>query len=389
MSERFAAGRVAVKPAVAARQRTCARCLRSAFLTAALALFTTSCGATVDLEGRTAEDFYDGVRLDVIVPFGPGGGTDTWARLIAPFLQRELGPGSSVQIINIAGATSVAGGNDFAMRRRPDGRTAFISGGSTFFAYLLGEPMVRFDFREMRAIVSSPAGGVVFIRPDMGIRSAAELRDVQERLIYGGISAAGNDLLPLLAFELLGLDILPILGYGSKGTTRIAFEQGETNIEYQTAPAYRSNVVPLVEQGLAVPLFSFGLLNEAGDVVRDPVVPDLPTVLEVYRSLNGRDPSGPAWEAYRAVLAAGIEMQKVLWLHGDAPEAAVEALRAAARKVIADPDFREEASRRMGDYPFHVGEEVERLFSLAVDIPPEAKEWLTELLRTRYGINRL
>jgi hypothetical protein len=325
----------------------------------------------------------------VIVPFGPGGGTDTWARLVAPFLQRELGPGSSVQIINIAGATSIAGANDFALRRRPDGRTALVSAGSTFFAYLLGEPMVRYDYREMRAIVSSPAGGVVFVRPELGITSAAGLREIRERLIYGGISAAGNDLLALLAFELLELDFLPVLGYGSKGATRIAFQQGETNIEYQTSPAYRSSVVPLVEQGLAVPLFSFGLLDEKGEVVRDPLTPDLPTVFEVYRLLNGSDPSGPAREAYRSMLAAGIEMQKSIWMHGDAPDAAVEALRAAARRVIADPEFRAQVSRRMGDYPFYVGEEVEELFRVAVDIPPEATVWLTELLRTRYGLDRL
>ncbi len=361
----------------------------SAWIVAALALALTSCEGAADLEGRTAEEFYDGVRLDVIVPFGPGGGTDTWARLVASFLQQELGPGSSVQIINIAGASSIAGANDFALRRRPDGRTALVSAGTTFFAYLLGEPMVRFDYRNMRAILSSPAGGVVFIRPELGIGSAAALRDLQEQVVYGGISATGNDLLALLAFELLELDFLPVLGYGTKGASRIAFEQGETNIEYQTSPAYRSNVVPLVERGLAVPLFSFGLLNSAGEVVRDPVFPDLPTVFEVYRSLNGQDPSGPAWDAYRAMLAAGIEMQKSLWMHQDAPEASVEALRAAARRVIVNPEFLEQATQRMGDYPFYVGEDVEDLFRLAVEIPPEAMDWLTELLRVRYGLDRM
>jgi len=358
-------------------------------LLGAVALTSAACAGAADLEGRTAENFYEGVRLDVIVPFGPGGGTDTWARLIAPYLQRELGPGAAVQIINIAGATSIAGANDFALRRRPDGRTALVSAGSTFFAYLLGEPMVRYDYRRMRAILSSPAGGVVFIRPDMGIRSPAELRQVQGRLIYGGISAAGNDLLALLSFEILGLEFLPILGYGSKGATRIAFEQGETTIEYQTSPAYRSSVLPLVEQGLAVPLFSFGVLDGDGAIVRDPVFPDMPTVLEVYRMLNGTEPSGPAWQAYLAMLSAGIEMQKGLWMHGDAPEAAVEALRAAARRVIVDPEFLALVTRRMGNYPFYVGEEVERQYRLAEEIPPDAKAWLTELLRTRYGHERL
>jgi hypothetical protein len=124
-------------------------------------------------------------------------------------------------------------------------------------------------------------------------------------------------------------------------------------------------------------------------VDRDPVVPELPTVAEAYAELHGRPPGGPAWEAYRAALAAGIEMQKVLCLHQEAPEAAVEALRAAAGRMIEDPEFRAEASRRMGDYPFYVGEQVEQLFATAADVPPEAMGWLRDLLRTRFGIDRL
>lgn len=355
-----------------------------------LSIFSASCewgereGA---LAGRSAEDFYDGVRLDIIVPFGLGGGTDTWARMIAPYLQRELGQGSSIQIINIPGASSIAGANDFAVRRSRGGRTALVSAGSTFFAYLLGEPMVQYDFRDFTAILSSPVGGVVFIRPEMGIHRPVDLLQPRERLVYGGIAASGNDLLPLLAFELLGLEVLPVLGYGSKGSTRIAFEQGETNIEYQTAPAYRSNVVPLVDEGLAVPLFSFGLMDARGEVVRDPVVPDLPTLVEFYEQMHGSPPSGPAWEAYRAALIAGIEMQKVLWLHGEAPPQAAEALRRAAARVVQDPEFLATLARRMGDYPFYVGDEVEQLFREAVDISPETLAWLHDLLRDRFGID--
>jgi tripartite-type tricarboxylate transporter receptor subunit TctC len=334
-------------------------------------------------------DFYAGETLEVIVPFGPGGGSDTWTRMIVPFLQQHLGEGARVQVVNIPGASSVAGTNDFALRRRPDGLTALVSAGTTYLVYLMGEPMVRYDFGDFSPILASAVGGVVFVSPDLGIASASQLRDSPEPLVYGGISATGNDILPLLSFELLRLDVKAILGYASKGASRVAFEQGETNIEYQTMPAYLSNVTPLVADGSAVPLFSFGVLSETGEVVRDPAVPDLPTVREVYQDLFAREPSGVEWEGYKVVLAAGVAMAKVLWLHDEAPEEAIQALRNAARQVVADPEFQEVARREVGGYPFHVGEEAGRAASTAARIAPTTLNWLKALLRDKYDIDRL
>jgi len=339
---------------------------------------------------RTSDEaFYIRNRLEVIVPYGPGGGADTWTRMVVPHLQRLLGPGAAIQVINIPGAASVAGANDFALRRRPDGRTALVSSQSTFLGFMLGEPMVRYDFADFAPILASPGGGVVFARPDVGARTAADLGRTSERLVYGGISAAGMDLLPILTFELLGLDVQSILGYSTKGTTRLAFEQGETNVEYQTMPAYLTNVVPMVERGDAVPLYSFGILDENNEVIRDPAVPNLPTIREAYLEIHGREPDGAIWSAYRSVLAAAVSMAKVLWLHGDAPTNAIDELRAAARSMLADSAFVAQARREIGDYEFLVGEQVNAQRDIASQMPQDAREWIADFLRERFDIDRL
>lgn len=341
-----------------------------------------------DPDDSAPGDFYEGRTLEIIVPFGPGGGTDTWTRMMAPHLQERLGRGSAVQVVNLAGATSVAGANDFALRRRHDGLTALVSSGSTFFPFLVGEPMVRYDFADFRAIVASPVGYVIFVSPDLDVTEATDLVSLDIPLVFGGISATGNDLVMLVAFEVLHLHPQTILGYSTRGETRIAFERGETNIEYQTLPAYQASVVPLVEAGAAVPLFTFGLLDEDGQVVRDPVVPDLPSLREVYVAAYGTEPSGVEWDAYKAVLAASVAVQKVMWLHGDAPEAAIRDLREAAAKLVQDTSFLRIAYAEVGDYPFYVGETAQRLFSSAMNVPPESLLWLKSLLRTKYGVTR-
>ena len=351
------------------------------------ALVLIGCGSNDTASDR--ELFYARNTLEVIVPYGPGGGADTWARMVVPHLQRALGEGAAIQVVNIPGASSVAGANDFALRRRADGRTALVSSQSTFLGFMLGEPMVRYDFADFAPIVASPGGGVVFARPGLGVRNASDLVNAREQLVYGGISAAGMDLLPILTFELLGLDVRSILGYSTKGATRLAFEQDETNIEYQTMPAYLTNVIPMVERNSAVPLYSFGILDESGAVVRDPAVPHLPTIREAFVEVHGREPDGAIWNAYRSVLAAAVSMAKVLWLHGDAPSGAIDQLREAARSMLSDSAFVAQAMREIGDYEFLVGEPINAQRDVAAQMPREAREWIGNFLREEFDIDRL
>ena len=62
----------------------------------------------------------DGRRLELIVPYPPGGGNDIGARALAPLLERELG--MAVVVLNRPGAGSQIGMAQVA-RARPDGLT--------------------------------------------------------------------------------------------------------------------------------------------------------------------------------------------------------------------------------------------------------------------------
>ena len=128
---------------------------------------------------------------------------------------------------------------------------------------------------------------------------------------------------------MLGLDVKAVFGYKGRGAGRVAFEQGEVNIDYQTSTAYIKNVRPLVKQGLAVPLMTWGILDDEGNVVRDPLEPDLPCFPEVYEMVHGKKPSGPAWEAWKAYYIAGFAVQKGMWLPEKTPKDVVETYRAA------------------------------------------------------------
>jgi tripartite-type tricarboxylate transporter receptor subunit TctC len=333
-----------------------------------------------------AADF-TGETVEWIIPFGEGGGSDVWARFLAPYLGKHLPGQPTVVVRNQPGGGSTTGTNMFAQRARPDGLTILGTSGSTQFPYLLDDPRVQYEYADWDVVLASPTGGVAYVASDLGVSSAADLEKLQGvELKYGSQGATSLDLVPLLAFEIAGLDVQAVMGMQGRGEGRLAFERGEANIDYQTSSAYLTNVVPLVEEGKAVPLFSWGALDEEGNLVRDPAFPDLPHFAEAYEMAFGEPPSGSAFDAWKAFFAAGFPVQKMVFLPKDTPEDIVQAYREAFEKAVADPELQAGKEAVLGAYEQATGEAAVRQAQLATTVDPEAKAWVRNWLEEEFDV---
>ncbi len=349
---------------------------------AALIIALALCAPTVN-----AEVDFKGEQITWIIPFKVGGGSDVWSRLYAPFFQKYLPGNPIVAVKNMPGGGSITGGNHFHTRvRGDDGLTVFGSSGSTSFPYLLGNSKVKYDFAQYHIVFASPTGGVAYIKPEMGVSSAADLKGFDKELSYASQGATSLDIVPLLAFDMLGLNVKAIFGYKGRGGGRVAFEQGEVNIDYQTTTAYIKNVRPLVDQKLAIPLMTWGILDDDGNVVRDPVEPDLPCFPEVYEMVHGKKPSGQAWNAWKAFMIAGFGVQKAMWLPEKTKEEVVVAYREAAAKVIMDPEFQAVVEKSLGGYPQLAGEKARKAFEQVLGVSKEDKAWVIQWIKDNYGV---
>ncbi len=340
---------------------------------------TAAPAQAVDLAGET---------IEWIIPFSEGGGSDRWARFYAPLLSEAL-PGQPVVVVkNMPGAGSTKGANYFAERAEADGLTILGTSGSTQFPYLLDDPRVKFDYADWEVVLASATGGVAYLPPDLGERwqddRAALIADTY--FIYGSQGATRLDLVPLLAFEMLGMQVDAVFGLKGRGDGRLMFERGEANIDYQTSSAYLANVVPLVDDGQAVPIMTWGSLDADGTIVRDPTFPDIPTFKEVCEATEGCETVGPAWEAWKAFFIAGFAAQKMVFLPGGASQDMVDTFTNAFRAVTERPDFADISARRLGVYPQATGASAETFKRLATDVPAEARAWIKAWLKDRYGV---
>lgn len=333
-----------------------------------------------------AEVSFAGKTIEYLIPFSPGGGSDTWARFNAPLLSKYLPGNPTVVVVNEPGGGSTKGANLFAARAKPDGLTILGTSGSTQFPYLLGDPRVRYEYKDWEIAWAAPTGGVVYTTPKTGVTSAAEIGKLKGRkLVYASQGATSLDLVPLLGFRLMGLDVQHVFGFKGRGDGRLAFERGEVNIDYQTSSAYLKNVQPLVDAGEAVPLFSWGVLNEAGEIVRDPTFPDLPHFAEAYETLTGQAPSGPDFEAYVAFFTAGFPAQKMVFLPKGTDPEIVAAFAQAIEAMKQDPDYLANVGSVLGAYGQVTGAAARALFDKGTTISPELRARVVSMLETDYN----
>lgn len=339
------------------------------------------------LQRARAAEFYAGKSIEIVVPFAEGGVADVGSRFVAPFLSENLPGNPSVSVRNLGGGGSILGANYFEENARGDGEMVLMTTSSTAFPYMFGQQGVAYELSNKRVGLALPIGPVVYGSPALGLNSAADLANARG-MIYGGIGATGSDLPVLLAFELLELDLNAVLGFQGRGPVRLAFERGETNLDFQFTAVYLTQVQALVEAGQAVPLMTGGVAGADGRFTeRDPVVSDLPSVYEVYVEIFGREPEGPVWEAYQSTAALTFQYGLTGWMHQDTPQEALDAFSAAVAAINQSPTFQARSAEVTGGYSLIDGQSAEGNIKTALDLPEEVEAYLRGLLTDKYGVS--
>ena len=88
-------------------------------------------------------DFYRGKTVTIYVGFGPGGGYDAYAQLLAPHIRRHIPGEPSVIVKHMPGAGSLALLNYLWSVAAPDGTSFGIPASSAVFAPLIGSPQEK------------------------------------------------------------------------------------------------------------------------------------------------------------------------------------------------------------------------------------------------------
>lgn len=323
--------------------------------------------------------------IDVVVPYATGGGTDAWARFIAPYFAEVLGDVDRYQIENVTGGESVTGTNAYVDSGVANGEYLLVSSGTTYFNGILEQDNVRYDFTEMVPLVLHGTGAMMYSNAQSGITSMEDLLERGTEATFGGISAAGLDLIPVLAIEVLRGEVSSVYGFEGNGPIRLALARGEIDVAFDTTSTYLGQIASEVEAGEAHPLFSVGILDDDEQVVRDPAMPEIPTLEEIYRDLHGEDPSGPAYEAYQAFVTSGFFYQKGFWSNPGTQDELQDIYAEAVEALNGDEQFLEEAAGALGGYELMPGRGNAEVFQDSLTISEETLDFTKTFLTEEHG----
>jgi len=312
-------------------------------------IITTSSALAVDYSGKT---------VTIWIPFKAGGGSDTWARAIGPAFSKNLPGNPTVVVKNVTDGKAIGASNKYFAEhgKDKDGSVVFGTSGSVQLPFIFKDERVRYQYKNMVPIFASGTGGVVYVRKDMGVTDIIKDFDKLKgsKLVYGSQGKTSLDAVPILAFDMLGLDVNVVYGMKGRKAGRAAILRGETTIDYQTTASYLKHVKPLVEKGEMVPLMTLGSVIN-GQIKRDPNFPNLPSFSEVYDKVI-KNKNKEAFDAWQVLFNAGFATQKFIVLPKSASDNVVTAWIKASGQIVNDLDTMKIINKKLGKYDQIIGE---------------------------------
>lgn len=166
--------------------------------------------------------------LRLIVGMPPGGGVDTYARLVQRHLPKYLPGSPPIVVQNMPGAGSLRSVIALANSWQ-DETTSIATFSSSLIADAITDPdRVKVDFRSFAFLANvAEDSRVCFVRANSGIRTLDELFD-RKALNFGATApgTSGNVDTAMLK-NLFQIRINPVLGYAGSADKRLALERGE------------------------------------------------------------------------------------------------------------------------------------------------------------------
>ena len=251
--------------------------------------------------------------IHIVVPYGPGGNTDTVGRVLAEGLAKELG--QPVVVDNRPGATALIGTN-YVAAAEPDGYTFLLNTISLVisphvFKSIEGDLASKFEPVSQIAAISK----VLVVNPSLPVKSVAELVDYakqsQQPLTYGstGVGSANHLVAELFSMH-MGIPLTHVPYKGSSPAITDLIGNQITLIFEDLPPA-----VPFIKDGRLKALL-------VASPERSKALPDVPSAGE-----QGMD--ALIVEPWNGVLAPK-----------GTPANIVAAMDKAIQKVVASEDYR-------------------------------------------------
>jgi tripartite-type tricarboxylate transporter receptor subunit TctC len=296
---------------------------------------------------QTVLDFWKGKTVNLIVPHGAGGGYDTYARLIAPLIEKQLG--CTIVVVNDTGAGGEVGRNK-VYSAKGDGLTiGFSSGSAMVFSQASGAEGVQYDITKFKWMARALAEPAVLVSGTKGKYLTPDLLKKATAKVSFSVSGVGDDdffTLSIIAAA-LKIQVNPVTGYNGAKEAALAVVANEVDV-FETSIG---TMLPMITAKTVVPLWVMA-------AARRPEIPTVPTVLEATADVPGA-------ADLLAVPLSTASVTRVFFAPPDLPQDKYDAMEWVLYNAINDIDMNTKAAAAGRLFDYAPGTEVTKFIATA------------------------
>ncbi len=309
--------------------------------------------------------FFKGKTIRLLVGFGPGGGYDVYARMIAPYLAQRAG--ASVVVENMPGAGSMTAMNN-VFAAEPDGlRMILAHGTAAGLAQITDSPAVRFqlnNYSHLGTVSVTPY--IWLVHKDHADKTPAEFLKSGRTLNWaasGPLDGMSDGAQITCAGVQLKCKV--VLGYKGSNEAALAVSRKEMDAVFVSDTSANNYVQSNDLRAVA---------NMSRQ--RSPFFKDLPTIFEAATLTPDEE-----WlfDFHGSLHALG----RILIAPPNIPQGRLEFLRGAVKDALADPKLKAEGekSQRFVDY-IDAEKTLQAVRRAITDVTPEQKKRVQGILST-------
>ncbi len=314
-------------------------------------------------------EFYKGKTIRIVVGYSPGGGFDTFSRLIGRNLGAHLPGNPSVIVVNMPGAASMVAANRVYAMQPGDGLTIVVFSFGVITEAVTRPGAITFDPRKFIYLGDPTLGTipeVVWVRSNLPIKTLEDFRNYKTPLASGltgtgSPATAANQFLASLGYPIKG-----VFGYRGTANVMAALERGEVDARIMSQTNMQTIFRRYLDSGLVRPVVAIG---------EDPRVKPIPGVATL-KDMN----LNPEQQRMADFLVGTWKLLRLFAIPPGTPSDRVAALRKAFMDTLNSPKVLEQAKRQKVVVSPASHETIEKTIAGLYDAPPDLLARYKELL---------
>jgi tripartite-type tricarboxylate transporter receptor subunit TctC len=314
------------------------------------------------------DSFFKGKTMRIIVGGPPGGGFDTYARMIARVMPRHIPGAPTIIVDNMPGAGMMIAANHVYKVSKPDGLTIGHFTGSQTINQVLGLTGVEFDMRKFSYLGAPTADhfSCAFTKVS-GITSAETWLTLKRPAKMGAVGPGNltDNTLRVLSTS-TNFPIQLISGYKGTAPIRLAMESGELDGSCWGWDSIKSTWARALESG-------DGIVVLQAAPKAHPDLPKVPLAINFGKNQDGK-------QLIDVVIHGGNIFERTFLLPPAVPKDRIQFLKQAFANTMKDPEFLGDAAKaRLGVAPIS-GDEIERRVNAFFRLPDDLKNKMKRVL---------